>query len=61
MAFELALTNLVLELSLIMIAVLGWQFMVAQAIAALIMVAILVLLLPSECERKMHKTDERLH
>jgi hypothetical protein len=35
--------------------------MVAQAIAALIMVAILMLLLRSECERKMHKTDERLH
>jgi hypothetical protein len=44
--------NLVLELSLIMIAVLGWQFMVAEAIAALIMVAILVLLLRSESERK---------
>src|SRR5271169_3667863 len=42
MAFEMASTNLVLELSIIMIVFLGWQFMAAEAIAALIMIAILV-------------------
>src|SRR5438067_7807422 len=44
MAFEMASTNLVLELSIIMIVLLGWQFMAAEAIGAPIMVAILVLL-----------------
>lgn len=44
MAFELASTNLVLELSIIMIVLLGWQFMLAEAIAAPIMVAIIVVL-----------------
>jgi uncharacterized membrane protein YraQ (UPF0718 family) len=44
MAFEMASTNLVLELSIIMIVLMGWQFMLAEAIAAPIMVAILVLL-----------------
>ena len=38
-----------------MIVVLGWRFMAAEAIAALIMVAILVLLFRSECERKCKK------
>src|SRR5437667_11623703 len=31
MAFEMASTNLVLELSIIMIVLLGWQFMAAEA------------------------------
>src|SRR5713101_7371855 len=44
MAFEMASTNLVLELSIILIVLMGWQFMAAEAIAAPIMVAILVLL-----------------
>jgi uncharacterized membrane protein YraQ (UPF0718 family) len=44
MAFELASTNLVLELSIIIIALLGWQFAFAELIGAPIMVAILVLL-----------------
>ena len=44
MAFELASTNLVLELSIIMIVLLGWQFALAELIGAPIMVAILVLL-----------------
>lgn len=44
MAFELASTNLVLELAIIMVVLLGWQFMAAEAIAAPIMVVILVLL-----------------
>src|ERR1700688_549008 len=44
MAFELASTNLVLELSIIMIVLLGWQFALAEFIGAPIMVAILVVL-----------------
>jgi uncharacterized membrane protein YraQ (UPF0718 family) len=44
MAFEMASTNLVLELSIILIVLMGWHFMAAEAIAAPIMVAILALL-----------------
>jgi len=44
MAFEMASTNLVAELSIIMLMLLGWQFMVAEFIGAPIMVAVLVLL-----------------
>ena len=44
MAFEMASTNLVLELSIIMVVLMGWQFMLAEAIGAPIMVAILVIL-----------------
>jgi uncharacterized protein len=34
MTFEMASTNLVLELSIIIIVLMGWQFMAAEAIAA---------------------------
>ncbi|HEX4077377.1 MAG TPA: permease [Rhizomicrobium sp.] len=44
MAFEMASTNLVAELSIILIILMGWQFMTAEFIGAPIMVAILVLL-----------------
>ena len=44
MAFELASTNLVLELSIIIIVLMGWQFALAEFIGAPIMVAILVVL-----------------
>ncbi len=47
MAFEMASTNLVLELSIIMLVFLGWQFMAAELIGAPIMVALLVLLFRS--------------
>ena len=39
MAFEMASTNLVLELSIIMLVFLGWRFMLAEAIGAPIMIA----------------------
>src|ERR1700720_2295257 len=42
MAFELASTNLVLELSIIILVLLGWQFALAEFIGAPIMVVILV-------------------
>src|SRR5437016_11879139 len=53
MAFELASTNLVLELSIIMVVLLGWRFMVAEAIGAPIMVAIVVLLFRLLLRREM--------
>src|SRR5438105_6939805 len=44
MAFEMASTNLVLELSMIMLAFLGWQFTLAEFVGAPIMMALIVLL-----------------
>jgi uncharacterized membrane protein YraQ (UPF0718 family) len=44
MAFELASTNLVAELAIIMVVLLGWQFAAAEFVGAPIMVAILVVL-----------------
>src|SRR5438128_2727282 len=48
MAFELASTNLVAELSIIMLVLLGWQLTLAEFIGAPIMVARLV---PSRARR----------
>jgi uncharacterized protein len=45
MAFEMASTNLVLELGLIMLVLLGWQFTLAEFVGAPLMVVFLVLLL----------------
>jgi len=44
MAFEMASTNLVLELSIIIVALLGWQLTVAEFVGAPLMVVFLVLL-----------------
>jgi len=44
MAFELASTNLVLELTIIIIVLMGWQFALAEFVGAPIMVAVMVLL-----------------
>jgi uncharacterized membrane protein YraQ (UPF0718 family) len=44
MAFELASTNLVLELSIIIIVLMDWQFALAEFVGAPIMVAVMVLL-----------------
>src|SRR5258707_513423 len=44
MAFELASTNLVAELSIIMLVLLGWQFTLAEFLGAPIMVMLLVFL-----------------
>src|SRR5258706_14369328 len=38
-AFELASTNLVAELSIILIVLMGWRFMAAEAVGAIVMVA----------------------
>lgn len=62
MAFEMASTNLVLELSIIMLAFLGWQFMLAEFIGAPVMVLLLVLqfrafLSPSLLESAKRQAD----
>jgi uncharacterized membrane protein YraQ (UPF0718 family) len=44
MAFELASTNLVLELSVLLIVLMGWQITAAEFLGAPVMVAILVVL-----------------
>ena len=44
MAFEMASTNLVLELGIIMLAFLGWQLTLAELVGAPIMVGVLILL-----------------
>jgi uncharacterized membrane protein YraQ (UPF0718 family) len=44
MAFEMASTNLVVELAIIMLVFLGWQFTLAEFIGAPVMVALLVIL-----------------
>src|SRR5215472_4186238 len=44
MVFELASTNLVAELAIIMVVLLGWQFAAAEFIGAPIMVALLAVL-----------------
>jgi uncharacterized membrane protein YraQ (UPF0718 family) len=44
MAFEMASTNLVVELSIIMLAFLGWQLTLAEFVGAPLMVVLLVLL-----------------
>jgi uncharacterized protein len=44
MAFELASTNLVLELTIIIIVLMGWQFALAEFVGAPMMVAVMVLL-----------------
>src|SRR2546430_13051228 len=47
MAFEMASTNLVVELAIIMLVFLGWQFTLAEFVGAPIMVALLVILFRS--------------
>jgi len=44
MVFELASTNLVIELGIILIALLGWQFMAAEYIGGLLMVIFLAVI-----------------
>jgi len=63
MAFELASTNLVLELSVILIVLMGWQFTVAELVGGPIMVAFLVVLfrlfLPPDLVREAREQAER--
>jgi uncharacterized protein len=60
MAFELASTNLVLELTIIMIVFLGWQFAVAEFVGGAVMVAILAVLFRRFLSRRL-VDDARRH
>jgi uncharacterized protein len=53
MAFEMASTNLVVELALIMLVFLGWQFTLAEFVGAPIMVTLLVVLFRLFLNRKL--------
>jgi uncharacterized membrane protein YraQ (UPF0718 family) len=53
MAFEMASTNLVVELALIMLVFLGWQFTLAEFVGAPIMVMLLVVLFRSFLDRRL--------
>src|ERR1700680_1341374 len=44
MAFEMASTNLVLELSIILVVLMGWRFALAEFIGGPIMIVVLVVL-----------------
>jgi uncharacterized membrane protein YraQ (UPF0718 family) len=53
MAFELASTNLVLELSIVMLALLGWRFMTAELVGAPLMVVLLAVLFRMFLRRRL--------
>jgi len=66
MAFELASTNLVAELAIIMVVLLGWQFAAAEFIGAPLMVAILVVffrffLKPKMVDQARTQAERGLH
>jgi hypothetical protein len=65
MAFAMASTNLVLELGLIMLVLLGWQFTLAEFVGAPLMVVFLILLfrmfLSPEPSRTSQETGEQGH
>jgi uncharacterized membrane protein YraQ (UPF0718 family) len=53
MAFELASTNLVVELSVILIVLMGWQFALAEFAGGLVMVAMMAVLFRIFLSRKI--------
>jgi uncharacterized protein len=66
MAFQLASTNLVAELAIIMVVLLGWRFAAAEFIGAPLMVAILVMLFrlflqPVMVEEARKQAERGLH
>jgi uncharacterized membrane protein YraQ (UPF0718 family) len=58
MAFEMASTNLVLELGIIMLVLLGWQFTLAEFVSAPLMVVFLILLFRTFLSRELLKQAE---
>ena len=58
MAFEIASTNLVLELGIILIAFMGWRFMLAETVGAPLMVFILVLLFRAFLETRARRSSK---
>src|SRR5437868_4728506 len=66
MSFELASTNLVAELAIVIVILLGWQFAVAEFVGAPVMVAILVvlfrlLLKPKMVDQARAQAERGLH
>lgn len=66
MVFELASTNLVAELAIIMVILLGWQFAIAEFVGAPIMVVVLVMLFrlflkPAMVNRARAQAERGLH
>src|SRR5437660_7857690 len=66
MVFELASTNLVIELGIIMIVLMGWQFALAEFVGTPVMVAILVMLFrmflkPEIVSEALAQANKRLH
>jgi uncharacterized membrane protein YraQ (UPF0718 family) len=58
MAFEMTSTNLVFELSIIMVALLGWQLTLAEFFGAPLMVLLLVLLFPDVSDPGPSRTSQ---
>lgn len=56
MAFQLASTNLVIELSILIIILLGWQFAVAEFVGGFILVALMGMLFHQFVSARMIKT-----
>ena len=59
MAFELASTNLVLELGIILIVLMGWRFMLAEFVGGPILVALLALLFRLFLSRRLVEEARR--
>jgi uncharacterized protein len=53
MAFELASTNLVIELGIILIVLMGWQFAAAKYVGGILMVVIIALIFRATLTRKL--------
>ena len=69
MAFMIASTNLVIELGIVLLVLLGWQFMAAEFVGGPIMIALLTLLggmvftstLLATARRRLHKREATHH
>jgi hypothetical protein len=63
MAFEMASTNLVLELGVVLVVMMGWSFMAAEALGAPLMIAVMALLfrafLPAKLLAKAKEQAEK--
>jgi hypothetical protein len=59
MVFEIASTNLVIELGIILIVLMGWQFMAAEFLGGIIMVILLALILRFTLTKQLIKQARR--
>lgn len=59
MVFEIASTNLVIELGIILIVLMGWQFMAAEFLGGIIMVILLALIFRVTLTRQLVKGARR--